>query len=246
MKTDLFDNRVRVNLAAFVDDYDPRIFTSFGTQCGGVEPDPGEAFHGISATNPCPAGTDLAGSTGIPGSCTTARRARTRASNWKSPRVRSTTCSSMRPWPGSTSKSGVDPTAPTGGPNFGYVNPDYDVQAALSGSVGAQYTFNIWGGALTPRVDWFYQGSRSNGAQYLTQRPENYVPGYGLVNARISFTTGDGRWNVALIADNLLDKFYWYTLAPAVDSVTGGPVDNRTGSPARGREIALSLQRNFN
>jgi outer membrane receptor protein involved in Fe transport len=99
---------------------------------------------------------------------------------------------------------------------------------------------------LTPRVDWFYQGSRSNGLQYLPQQPENEVGGYGIVNARINFATADNKWNVALIADNLLDKFYWYTVGPAVDSTTRGPVDNRVGAPARGREVALSLQRNFN
>ena len=142
--------------------------------------------------------------------------------------------------------SGVDATNPDGSPNFGYVDPGYKVQAELSGSLGAQYTFNLFGGALTPRVDWFYQGSRSNGLQYLPQQPENQVGGYGLVNARINFTTADNKWNVALIADNLLDKFYWYTLGPAVDSITRGPVDNRVGSPARGSEFALSLQRNFN
>ena len=95
-------------------------------------------------------------------------------------------------------------------------------------------------------MDWFYQGSRSNGAQYLEQRPENHVGGYGIVNARLMFATGDNKWNVALVADNVLDRFYWYTLAPGVDSVTGGPVDNRTGSPARGSEWALTLTRNFN
>ncbi len=66
------------------------------------------------------------------------------------------------------------------------------------------------------------------------------------MNARINFATPDNKWNVALIADNLLDKFYWYTIGPAVDSITRGPVDNRVGSPARGSEFALSLTRNFN
>ena len=75
MKTDLFDRRLRVNLAAFIDDYDPRIFKSFGSQCAAPNKlDPGIPYHGISATNPCPVGTDLAGTTGSPGSSMTAHR----------------------------------------------------------------------------------------------------------------------------------------------------------------------------
>jgi iron complex outermembrane recepter protein len=248
MKTDLFDRRVRVNVAAFVDDYDPRIFTSFGTQCAAANKlDPGEAYHGISAGNPCPAGTDLAGTTGIPWIVYDSAPGKDKGVELEvsANPVSSLQLNATLAW--FDFKSGVDPTAPTGGPNFGYVNPDFKVQPEISGSLGAQYTFNFAGGSLTPRVDWFYQGSRSNGAQYLPQYDENQVGGYGLVNARINYATGDGKWNVALIADNLLDKFYWYALGPARDSVTGSfAVDNRTGSPARGREIALSLQRNFN
>lgn len=248
LKTDLFDRRLRVNLAAFVDDYDPRIFTSFGTQCAAASSlDPGFAYHGISATNPCPVGTALAGSTGIPWIVYDSAPGKDKGVELEvsaSP-VSNLQLNATVAW--FDFKSGVDPIAPTGGPNFGYVDPGFKVQAELSGSVGAQYTFNMGSGTVTPRVDWFYQGSRSNGAQYLTQLPENHVGGYGIVNARINFATGDGKWNVALIADNLLDKFYWYALGPARDSTTGSfAVDNRTGSPARGREIALSLSRNFN
>ncbi len=41
------------------------------------------------------------------------------------------------------------------------------------------------------------------------------MPGYSLMNARITYETGDGKWNVAVSVENLLDKFYWYTLAPS-------------------------------
>ena len=247
VKTDLLDRRLRMNLAAFIDDYDPRIFTSFGTQCeNAASLDPGFAFHGISATNPCPAGTDLAGSTGIPWIVYDSAPGKDKGVELEvtANPVGALQVNATVAW--FDFESGVDPTNPDGTTNFGYVNPAFDVQAELSGSLGAQYTFNLFGGTLTPRVDWFYQGSRSNGAQYLEQRDDNHVGGYGIVNARLSFVTADNKWNVALVADNALDRFYWYALGPAVDSVTGGPVDNRTGSPARGAEYALTLTRNFN
>ncbi len=69
----------------------------------------------------------------------------------------------------------------------------------------------------------------------------NKVPGYGLMNARLTFETGDGKWNLALSVENLLDKFYWYTLGPSVALSLDCLPDNRTGSPGRGREAALTL-----
>ena len=106
-------------------------------------------------------------------------------------------------------------------------------------------------GSFTPRVDWFLQGSRSNGIAYLPQLPgsDNQVPGYGLVNARITYTANEGDWAVALAAENLLDKFYWYQLAPyrSNNNAIGNPItDNRTGTPARGREVTLTFRKNFN
>jgi iron complex outermembrane receptor protein len=130
-----------------------------------------------------------------------------------------------------------------------YVHPSYKVQAELSGSLGAEYRMAAGSGFLTPRVDWFFQGSRSNGIAYLQQLPgsENQIGGYGLVNARLTYTSGDAGWMVALSAENLFDKFYWYQLAPARSNAPGNAItDNRTGTPARGREIALTFRRNFN
>ncbi len=171
MKTDLFNRRLRVNLAAFIDDYDPRIFTSFGTQCAATNKlDPGQPYHGITT---CPAGTDLAGTPGAPWIVYDSAPGKDKgvelevtANPLGALQVNATVA-----W--FDFESGVDPLNPDGSPNIGYVNPDYKVQAPLSGSLGAQYTFNMLGGTLTPRVDWFYQGYRSNGLQYLPQQPEN-------------------------------------------------------------------------
>lgn len=53
------------------------------------------------------------------------------------------------------------------------------------------------------------------------------------------------KWTVALAADNLLDKFYWYQLLSARNTATGVPTEIRTGAPARGREIYVNLRRDF-
>ena len=74
----------------------------------------------------------------------------------------------------------------------------------------------------------------------------NQVGGYGLVNARVTYTSADSAWMLALSAENLLDKFYWYQLGPQRSNLDNSPTDNRTGTPARGRELALTFRRNFN
>ena len=52
---------------------------------------------------------------------------------------------------------------------------------------------------------------------------------------------------MALAAENLLDKFYWYQLGPYRSNAAPNAItDNRTGTPARGREVSLTFRRNFN
>jgi iron complex outermembrane recepter protein len=248
VKTDLFDRRLRLNLAAFMDDYDPRVFSTIATQCNAPSnPDPGPVFRGITAGNPCPAGTALAGSTGVPWFAYDSAPGENRGIELEvtAAPIDKLSINATLAW--FDFKSSVSPLRADGTPNPGYVDPSYDIQAELSGSLGAQYRFRVGTGSLTPRIDWFVQGSRSNGDQYLQQLPgnANKVPGYSLVNARISYAPEDGKWDLSLSADNLLDKFYWYTLAPERGTLTGLPTDNRTGAPARGREVSLTFRRNF-
>jgi iron complex outermembrane receptor protein len=248
LKTDLFDRRLRLNVAAFMDDYDPRIFSSGATQCNAADnPDPGPVFRGITGGNPCPAGTALAGTTGIPWFAYDSAPGEDRGIEVEltATPVANLAINASMAW--FDFKSKVSPTQANGTPNPGYVHPSYDVQAEFSGSFGAQYRFTLGSGSLTPRIDYFFQGSRSNGDQYLQQLPgsANKVPGYSLVNARITYAAEDGKWNLALAAENLFDRFYWYTIAPERSTLTGLPFDNRTGSPGRGREWSLSFRRNF-
>jgi iron complex outermembrane receptor protein len=245
-KMDLLDRRLRLNLAAFMDDYDPRIFTSFATQCTAADSlDPGPVFRGISAGNPCPAGTDLAGTTGIPWIAYDSAPGENRGIELEL---------TAQPFPNLTInasaawfdfKSGVSALLADGSPNPGFVHPDFDLQAEFSGSIGVQYRFELGAGALIPRIDGFFQGSRTTGDAFVQPLPDNKVPGFGLVNARVSFVPGDGKWELALSAENLFDKFYWHALGPARSNLSGLPLENRTGSPARGREVALTFRRNF-
>jgi iron complex outermembrane receptor protein len=255
MKLDLLDRRLRVNLAFFQDDYDPRVVVSAGTQCNfPSNPDPGPVFRGLTGST-CPLGTEVGNSanrTGSPWFAYASAPGKDRGAELEltaSP-VDNLSVNATLAW--FDFKSGAPRTVPNAAgvqvANNVYVDPSFKVQAKMSGSLGVQYSWQAFGGSITPRVDWFYQGSRSNGVAYLPQLPGslNQVGGYGLVNARITYATADDKWNLSVSAENLMDKFYWYTLAPALSNVDGSLPDNRTGSPGRPREVALTFRRNFN
>lgn len=80
--------------------------------------------------------------------------------------------------------------------------------------IAAQYSFEIdagptWlDGWLTPRVDWYYQTSVHN---VQPEDPSGHVPGYNMVNARLSFDFLDDRAQVALWGRNLADAEYFNT-----------------------------------
>ncbi len=251
LKTDLFDRRLRLNLAAFFDDYDPRVVVSPGTQCKfPSNPEPGPVFRGLTGSR-CPAGTEVGNSATPTGSPWFAYASAPGSNRGMELEATATVLQGLNvnatlAW--YDFKSGADKTLPNGQPNNVYVDPSFKVQAKWSGSVGTEYRFAVGAGSLTPRLDWFYQGSRSNGIAYLPQLPgsANQVGGYGIVNARVTYTAKDSAWMVALSAENLLDKFYWYQLGAARSNLDNSPADNRTGTPARGREVALTFRRNFN
>jgi iron complex outermembrane receptor protein len=256
MKLDLLNRRLRVNLAVFQDDYNPRVVVSAGTQCNfPSNPDPGPVFRGLTGST-CPAGTEVGDSatkTGSPWLAYASAPGKDRGAELE------LTASPTQSWAinGSIGLFDFNSAAPRTiigpngqpKPNNVFVDPSYKVQAKFTGSLGMQYKLVAFGGTLTPRFDWFFQGSRSNGvAPYLPQLSgnDNKVPAYGMVNARLTFVPEGGKWEASLEAENLLDKFYWYQLGAARSNIDGSIADNRTGSPGRPREIALTLRRNFN
>jgi len=74
-------------------------------------------------------------------------------------------------------------------------------------SAGAQYevlTPSIRG-SLTPRLDWFYQGSIVYSAVSKTYNQ----PGYGVFNARLTYENDDHDISLSAGATNLTNKGYW-------------------------------------
>lgn len=107
-----------------------------------------------------------------------------------------------------------------------------------SWSAGAQYTFEMASGTLTPRIDVSYRSEKftapintSNGA----------IDAYSLVNARLTWTSKEGDWVAAIEGRNLTDKLYYTTKTDAEPGLAG----TYYAAPGLPRTITYSIKRNF-
>jgi iron complex outermembrane recepter protein len=104
-------------------------------------------------------------------------------------------------------------------------------------SFGAQYDIAVGEGKLSTRLDGQYQSkifTDANNSIWSKVDPRF------LANARMSYTTGDKDWQIALEVQNLFDKYYFTTVADA----TGG-LGVETGVPGLPRTFAVTVKRNF-
>jgi iron complex outermembrane recepter protein len=234
-KGDFLDRRLRVNASVFLNDYDPRVSSRFGLACGspvaGEDPNPFVPFG-----SPCPAGSFFGqlGGGGIPWINYFVAPGKAKGGELEV---------SASPVDGlllnATAGLYTYKSAERDPAVAGFYDSSVREQPKLSYSLGGQYTFKLASGSITPRLDWFYQGKRTNNLVSQVQRsPEDIIPSYGTASARITFKSEDDRWNAALSAENLFDKFYFIALSPQ-------GLFNRNGVPSRGREITLTIRRDF-
>jgi iron complex outermembrane receptor protein len=244
LKTDFFDRRVRANLAAFLNVYNPRVTTGFGLQCNLYnDPNPGPIYVGLQACPPTtPIGAAFLAGQGPPSALWFYYTSAPGKAKGVELEVSATPFSRMEIDASGgfyTYSSDVAPTA------VGYVDASVREQPRFSGSAGVQYAVPFTKGSIIGRLDMFYHGYRTDGPENLVQRvPDDIIPGYTLFNARVTYESPDGRWMAALAAENLFDKFYWGQLSSATN-IDGTPADVRQGVPGRGREFALTLRRTF-
>lgn len=237
-KTQFFDNRLRVNAAAFYNDYDPRVTSTFAYQC--TDPlgtDPGEPDY----TGTCPEGTYAAGG---PGQLWVLYLSAPGVSKGVELDI------AVKPF------RNVDLNASAGWYNYetdvapgttGYIDPDYKSQPEWSFNWGAQYKYNFKGGSmLIPRIDMFYQGMRNNSdPAQKPVAPYHEIPAYVLWNARMTYMTADAHWSLSLEAQNLLNKLYWISLVSDRSQDLSTLTYSRTGQPGRPRTFALTLRYNI-
>jgi iron complex outermembrane receptor protein len=107
-------------------------------------------------------------------------------------------------------------------------------------SAGIQHEFDLGGsaGTLTPRADWYYRSEVFFDAQ---NNPLAATPGRSLFNARLTWEHPDSDWSAALSVTNLGNHFHYINMFTKL-ALGQGIVE---GQPARPREWALTVKRNF-
>ncbi len=105
-------------------------------------------------------------------------------------------------------------------------------------SLSGSYEVPLPGGStVTPQVDINYNGSLFTDP---VNAATNHLPSYTLVNARLAYKSADQNWEATLGVTNLTDKHY-YTNAFDLAALNG----TSAWAVARPREWYISIRRNF-
>lgn len=218
IKNDLFERRVRVNLAAFTSRY--KDIQLILTSCPQFNP------PGITVF-PC----------GLPANVGTARISGFELETTLrlvDGLIFDASGSETRFKYLSISPQAGGPTNPSG-VQYGMVPP---YTPTWKWSAGLQYEIGIGSlGSLTPRLDAAYQ-SESWGV--AVNSPRTVIPGYTLANARLTWRNAKDNLEAAFEVSNLFDKYYYLTTAE-ISAATG--VAN--AQPGRPREWAVTLKKEF-
>lgn len=113
-------------------------------------------------------------------------------------------------------------------------------------SISAQYDLPLGSlGTLTPRIDVSHIDSFNRNANNIDAATKGrdifgQVPGYTLVNARLTFATPEREWELALEVRNLTDKLYYTDLFD-----NRGSTNSIQGTPAEPRTWAVTIKRRF-
>ena len=137
--------------------------------------------------------------------------------------------------------------------SLSYINIKYDADsvaaAGLSGdetfpytpdwtySFGIQYDYELEPGTIGIRFDGSY---RSKIFTETTNSPWSEIDSRFLGNARLSYTTSDEAWRVALEVQNVFDKYYFLSVSDITRSLGA-----QTAVPGLPRTWLLSVERNF-
>jgi len=136
---------------------------------------------------------------------------------------------------------------------LGYIDAEYtDVEPGLpistatqfvktpewSGTISAQYTFPLAGSSeIVGRVDWAYKSEIHHDQ---LNSPVGLQDSYGLLNARLSYTSNDNKWSLSLFGTNLTDERYIMAATDLSNTLAFGEVQW-----ARPKEWGVSFRYNF-
>jgi len=215
IKSDLLDHKMRVNAAAFYNDYSQRIVPVGGVDCLDI---PGT----LTPISPCIAipKTNYVNS---PGKITGGELELT-----LKPVSALTVTASAGYTKFTASDQATGGITPSGSPIY---------VPKWNGAASAQYVFGIpSGGTITPRYDAYLQTQICSGTTLTS-----CTAGYTLHNARIEYATSDRTWAVAVGINNLTNKAYFLN---TFDTTPFGE-PTVEGQPGKPRTWFLTAIRNF-
>jgi iron complex outermembrane receptor protein len=134
--------------------------------------------------------------------------------------------------------------APPVGTNAGGVLPSDPANVpAWKASLGVQYRAELGSaGSITPRLDFYYQDDQfTNASINAGVRTLNFIPSFTTLNGRITWRNADEDLQIALEVTNITDEYYFYSSFDQRGAGSGF----RIGQPARPREWALTVRKDF-
>ncbi|MDB5717278.1 MAG: TonB-dependent receptor-like protein, partial [Sphingomonas bacterium] len=232
LKSDLFDRRLRVNVAAFLSKYK-------GIQLGLTNC---TAITGAGFGAPCALPVN-AGDADIKGiEIETAIRPAegflidSSVSYLHFKYKRFGTFASTNPATGAVTTVSVGGPTNINGPQFGDYAP---YTPKWKWSIGTQYEIGLGdAGSLTPRLDVAFQGDvYANSANRSSNRIDDYI----VANARLTWRNTDEDLEISGEVTNLFDKYYYLT----INDQTSGSQGYAQAQPGRPREWAISMKKKF-
>ncbi|HEY2676922.1 MAG TPA: TonB-dependent receptor [Steroidobacteraceae bacterium] len=105
-------------------------------------------------------------------------------------------------------------------------------------SLGGQYEWRLPNQAsITPRLDWSFSGGYFTNAN---NDPNSWLPGYHLLNGRLTYKSDPGKWDVSLVGYNLNNSL-WYTQIFDLTALSGA----KYGIPSEPRTISVEFKKRF-
>ena len=105
-------------------------------------------------------------------------------------------------------------------------------------SLGAQYQLRLPNAAsITPRLDFSYSSGYFTNAN---NDPESWLPGYHLLNGRVTYKPDDGNWDVSVVGYNLANGI-WYTQLFDLTTLEG----MKYGIPSVPRTVSIEFKKSF-
>jgi iron complex outermembrane receptor protein len=246
MKWDLFDNRLRLNLAAFFFDYETRILPVGGTECPLLDLGPPPVYATVDPSTPGAVQDSL-------GQFCTTTVSRTFYTNGPAEITGYEAEIQWRPTDNLTVSGQIG--------ILSWESPDIDdCDGDLDGvpdpgrncisdlpplvpdenwSLGVSYDFPVGSGStVTPRVDLYAQTETC----FLIDSPEGCVDSYELVNAAVMWASPEQAWTITLGVTNLTDEEYYLNAFDLIGF--GQPTAEK--QPGRPSEWYVTFKRNFN